>query len=100
MSLISRSFGGSPPGKSTSGLSMLTKLLLLRGGQPAQSYRTAVLQNGQDVDGEDQRGVGRDALLSLGSVAELRRDDDQHPAADLLAGQPLRPALDHLLQRE
>src|SRR4051794_30852050 len=113
MSLISRSAGGSPPGKSISGLSMLTSLAPAgsRKGNRDQSYipaadtfahvaRASHLR--QDVHGEDQRGVLLDSAAGrrVVAVAQLRRNGDQHPAADLLAGQALRPALDDLLERE
>src|SRR5690606_20397286 len=98
MSLISRSAGGSPPGKSISGLSMLTSLApaCLRKGEHTQSCIPPGSELGEDVHGEDQRGVLLDpaALRRVVAVAQLRRDDDQDPAADLLAGQALRPALD------
>src|SRR5689334_9851220 len=104
MSLISRSAGGSPPGKSISGLSMLTSNApaCLRKGEHAQSYILTASQLREDVHREDQGRVLLDAaaLRRIVPVAQLRRDDDEDPAADLLAGQPLRPALDDLLQRE
>src|SRR4051794_14371749 len=95
MSLISSSAGGSPPGKSISGLSMLTCMLLVL----LRATRT-VLQNGEDVQGEDQGGVGGDAALRLAAVGQVRRRHQHHAAADLLAGQALLPALDELRQRE
>src|SRR4051794_11140885 len=111
MSLISRSAGGSPPGKSISGLSMLTSLApaCVRKGnghsvasRRDDNRRGRRLHLGQDVDREDQRGVLLDAAAGRRAVgvAQLRRNDDQDATADLLAGQTLRPPLDDLLERE
>src|SRR6478752_7771993 len=97
MSLISRSAGGSPPGKSISGFSMLTDLLLL-----LMNWATGtVLHLRQDVHGEHQRGVGGDARRLLVTEALVRRHDQQHPAADLLADQTVLQTLERDLgQRE
>src|SRR6478752_7417145 len=53
-----------------------------------------------DVDDEVEGAVGRDLVLLLRAVAEVRRDLEQHPAADLEALEPVGPALDDALQRE
>ena len=53
----------------------------------------------EDVHGEDQRGVRRWCCCALVAEPLVRRDDDQHPAADLLADQAFVPALDDLRQR-
>ena len=51
---------------------------------------------GEDVDDEVQRVGALDAgvLVALLAVAEVRRDREQHPAADRLADEGLVPALD------
>src|SRR3954465_14243339 len=50
----------------------------------------------QDVDHEDQRGVGGDPAVgaAVGAVAELRGDLQHHPRADRYAVEALVPALD------
>src|SRR6478735_2463001 len=97
MSLISRSAGGSPPGKSISGFSMLTELLL----QMMNWTTGTVLHLCQQVHGEHQGGLGGDGLLRLVTERLVRRDDQQDTAADLLADQTVLQALEgDLGQRE
>src|SRR4051812_5902241 len=104
MSLISRSAGGWPSGKSISGFSMLTSLLLLCVRKDNTDSLTSPegLHLRQDVDREDESGVLLDTTAGrrVVAVAQSRRNHDQDAAAHLLARQPLRPALDDLLQRE
>src|SRR3954452_14119697 len=54
------------------------------------------LRGAQDVDHEDQGGVGRDPAVgaAVGAVAERRRDLQHHPGADRDAVEALVPALD------
>src|SRR5258706_2423737 len=62
---------------------------------------TRRLRNFQQLDFENQGGVGRNrAAGAARAVAELRRNGELAPAADLHAGHALVPALDHVALAE
>src|SRR5882672_7717154 len=60
-------------------------------------FLSETLTNFEQLDFENQRGVGRDhAAGAASAVAELGRDGELALAADLHPGHALVPALDHL----
>src|SRR5215475_13840311 len=71
------------------------------GRQFATLASTTCLLDRQQLDVENQRGVGRnDPAGPARSIAELRRDDQRSLAADLHGGDPLVPAGDDALHAD
>src|SRR5512135_3422403 len=69
--------------------------------RPSNAGRISCLLDRQQLDVEDQRGIGRnDAAGAALSVAELRRDDQRSLAADLHGGDALIPAGDDALHAD
>src|SRR5687768_7613563 len=94
MSLIWSSAGGSPPGKSISGFSMLTSSLLVAWSASWTFSQTPRSHGAEDVHHEDQR-VLRQRAVGARAVAEGGRDHQQDPVAHALADEALVPAGHH-----
>ena len=70
------------------------------GGAPAGARHCGWLLDREQLDVEDQRGIGRDARPTPRSVGQIRRDDQFTLAADLHGSDTLAPAFDDPVQRE
>ena len=74
---------------------------VLGGRKGARRVPRIRLVDGQDVDHEHQGGVaGNGVAIAVGTVTELRRNHQQHLAADRLAHEALDPAVDQLARGE
>src|SRR3954462_7160392 len=79
-----RSCGGAPSGKSTSGRCRWVSAMVSSSRRGVPSARV------EDVDDEDQsvRAPDAEAGVARGTVAVVRRDHQQNPAADGLPDEP------------